>query len=505
MLHYPHHNMLGVYYLPVLYAASDLKLSVKKVQTTLKKLCDISYCRYDAKTQYIWVCNTALEQFGVTAEEISTTDNRIKAIQAIWNSLPIQVDFLPDVYNKYNKIFNLKSRFDSLAVVPNEFVEPNLNIETPADTTDLNKEPSIDDHHSSIPSAINLTTLFEGALKPLQSPPAVGSAYNFCKANVAATTLEGGNTFSGYCFSSPTYLDTAISTQKLFNKVIDKNEGSTVPLLKGLTNPFQAPSIPLQSPSEAPLEALRSNIEDISKNIEEINKKKEKEENKKTNNALFSSSATQMQPYFEKPPEVFNSSFLKITKNLEEKEKTEAVDAKKQLTANKIYNLPVVTIASELETNSASVFSAPVVLEARNNAVAPIVYNGSVISVSRAIAIIFEYWKKVMGYPEAELDYDRKNWISRALQKHSIAKLCEAIIGCSRTPRNMGENDHGERYDDLHVIFKNNAQIERFVRNSHHPPIPDTEAKKRLRGNTHEINSWLKSREEKLNESKEQL
>src|SRR3972149_9996135 len=93
-----HHNMLGVYYLPVLYAASDLKQSVKKIQTALKKLCDISYCQYDAKTQYIWVCNMPLEQIG---EKIDAHDNRIKAIQAIWNSLPIKIEFLPEVYNKY--------------------------------------------------------------------------------------------------------------------------------------------------------------------------------------------------------------------------------------------------------------------------------------------------------------------------------------------------------------------------------------------------------------------
>jgi len=151
-----HHNMLGVYYLPLLYAASDLKLSVKKVQTTLKKLCDISYCKYDAKTQYIWTCNMALEQIGAEIDTKDNKDNRIKAIQAIWNSLPIQIEFLTEVYDKYHSIFRLNSRStdcsESLGCKPKndmptkksgEIVETHQNLKAVADTlntnTDLNK------------------------------------------------------------------------------------------------------------------------------------------------------------------------------------------------------------------------------------------------------------------------------------------------------------------------------------------------------------------------------
>ncbi|CAL7964446.1 conserved hypothetical protein [Gammaproteobacteria bacterium] len=460
-----HHNMLGVYYLPVLYVASDLKLSVKKVQTTLKKLCYISYCKYDAKTQYVWVCNVALEQLGVTAEDINAGDNRIKAIQAIWNSLPIQIDFLPEVYNKYNKIFNLKSRFDSLTVVSNEFVEPNLNVETPADTTDLKKEPSIDGYQPSIASAANLTTTFEGVAvnkESLQSPP------------VRDDSMEDNTKQKNY-LSSITQSTTFSSTKNLPCHFATPS--------KGLANPSEAPSNPLQSPSEAPLEALRSNIEDRSNNIEEIGKKEKKE----TSNALLWSSTAQTLSFFEKPPAFLNSSHVKKLNQLEKTDSQQPIADESCM--------PI----SKLKTNStpvdAAASSLPIIrnstVPTTRNAVAPIVYNGAVINFYRAAEIIFEHWKRTMNYPEAKLDNDRRGWIFRALKNHTIEKLCEAITGCSRTPRNMGDNDRGECYNGLHVIFKDEDHIERFARNCHHPPKKETIAQKQLRESVDAGNEWI--------------
>ena len=76
----------------------------EKVQTALKKLCEINYCKYDTKTQYIWVCNLVHEQIG---KKIDINDNRIKALQEIWKSLPLQLEFLENIYNKYYYAFHL--------------------------------------------------------------------------------------------------------------------------------------------------------------------------------------------------------------------------------------------------------------------------------------------------------------------------------------------------------------------------------------------------------------
>ncbi len=83
---------------------------------------------------------------------------------------------------------------------------------------------------------------------------------------------------------------------------------------------------------------------------------------------------------------------------------------------------------------------------------------------------IFDHWKAIMSHPRASLDPKRKNLIAGALKSFSVDDLKSAIDGCSKTPHNMGDNDRGEVYDGLHVIFKDAHQIERFIKNSMEPP-----------------------------------
>ena len=85
-----HRNMLGVYYLPLSYAAIDLRLPVEKVCEAMNHLCQIGYCTYDESTHYVWVYNMIVEQVG---ENFDAKDNRIKGINIIWQSLPQRVPF----------------------------------------------------------------------------------------------------------------------------------------------------------------------------------------------------------------------------------------------------------------------------------------------------------------------------------------------------------------------------------------------------------------------------
>jgi len=73
---------------------------------------------------------------------------------------------------------------------------------------------------------------------------------------------------------------------------------------------------------------------------------------------------------------------------------------------------------------------------------------------------------------------------------YNVQQLCNAITGCSRTPHNMGDNERGERYDGLHVILKNADQIDRFIRNFHHPPRKESEAQQRSRRNIQVAQTW---------------
>lgn len=93
--------------------------------------------------------------------------------------------------------------------------------------------------------------------------------------------------------------------------------------------------------------------------------------------------------------------------------------------------------------------------------------------IEKSILEIFQFWQKALQHPNAQLDASRRKCIKQALKLgYSVTQLCEAITGCSLTPHNLGHNERGERYDGLHIIFKNADNIERFIRNCHNPPTP---------------------------------
>lgn len=84
---------------------------------------------------------------------------------------------------------------------------------------------------------------------------------------------------------------------------------------------------------------------------------------------------------------------------------------------------------------------------------------------------IFTCWQEVMGHQNSKLDDKRKKLIQNALKLgYTVENLKAAILGCSLTPHNIGQNDRNQRYDGLHIIFKDADQIDRFIYNSKHPP-----------------------------------
>lgn len=86
---------------------------------------------------------------------------------------------------------------------------------------------------------------------------------------------------------------------------------------------------------------------------------------------------------------------------------------------------------------------------------------------------IFYFWKVTMNHHQAIFDSKRKKIIKTALSLgFSVDQLKQAIIGCSKTPHNIGTNETGTVYDGVHIIFKDAGQIERFMSNAISPPIP---------------------------------
>lgn len=105
---------------------------------------------------------------------------------------------------------------------------------------------------------------------------------------------------------------------------------------------------------------------------------------------------------------------------------------------------------------------------------------------------IFSHWKTMMSHPKAQLDDKRKALITKALKAgYDEQALCEAISGCAKTPHNMGDNDGCQRYDGLHIIFRNADQIDRFIANNDNPPRRLTQAQRRTQDNVRAAQSWL--------------
>jgi hypothetical protein len=113
-------------------------------------------------------------------------------------------------------------------------------------------------------------------------------------------------------------------------------------------------------------------------------------------------------------------------------------------------------------------------------------------SANNDILSIFEHWKNCLNYPNAKLDSKRKSLIKQALKLgYSVSDLYNAITGCSYTPHNMGNNEQGQRYDGLQIIFRDADQIDRFIRNARSPPKPLTTLERSTEANVNVLKNWL--------------
>lgn len=83
---------------------------------------------------------------------------------------------------------------------------------------------------------------------------------------------------------------------------------------------------------------------------------------------------------------------------------------------------------------------------------------------------IFLHWQKVMNHPKAQLDNQRKLKIKNALKSYSKDDLKKAINGCKLSPFHMGDNESGVIHDDICLILRNNANVERFIGYAMQPP-----------------------------------
>ncbi|MDN8180437.1 hypothetical protein QZK00_12375 [Acinetobacter baumannii] len=102
----PHANMLGLYYMPLLYVAHETGLGLEGAKKGLKWACEAGFCSYDEVSEMVWVHEMARFQ---VAESLKPTDNRCKGIQKDYDSLPAN-PFLSNFYEKYATAFCMTNR-----------------------------------------------------------------------------------------------------------------------------------------------------------------------------------------------------------------------------------------------------------------------------------------------------------------------------------------------------------------------------------------------------------
>lgn len=90
------------------------------------------------------------------------------------------------------------------------------------------------------------------------------------------------------------------------------------------------------------------------------------------------------------------------------------------------------------------------------------------------VSDIFEFWKQTMGKrASAKLTAKRRGKIQARLKDgFTVEQIKNAIVGCSKTPWNIGENPTRTRYDDIELICRDESNVERFESHSKNQLAP---------------------------------
>lgn len=100
----PHSNMLGLYYLPIVYIASDTGLTIEGASKALARLSEAHFCTYDDASEMVWVHEMAFYQI---ADELSPKDKQVQGINKTLKTLP-KCPQIKGFYEKYKAAFHLE-------------------------------------------------------------------------------------------------------------------------------------------------------------------------------------------------------------------------------------------------------------------------------------------------------------------------------------------------------------------------------------------------------------
>ena len=75
---------------------------------------------------------------------------------------------------------------------------------------------------------------------------------------------------------------------------------------------------------------------------------------------------------------------------------------------------------------------------------------------------VFQAWQDAARKPRARLDDKRRRLIKAALKHYPAADLIDAVRGWRHSSHHCGQNDTGTVYNDLELLLRDSAHIEKF-------------------------------------------
>lgn len=109
-----HANMLGLYRLPLLYAAEETGLKRREVADALTQLQAIGFAHYDEATDFVWVLEMARFQLGLLpGEPLKEGDKRTKGAARLYKQISSN-PYLASFHDRYSEILSLPLRRDFL-------------------------------------------------------------------------------------------------------------------------------------------------------------------------------------------------------------------------------------------------------------------------------------------------------------------------------------------------------------------------------------------------------
>ena len=99
----PHANMIGLYYLPVLYIAHETGLGLEGARKGLQRACEAGFCTYDDTSEYVFV--HAMARFQI-APSLKPADNRCKGVVSDLEKCPNPL-FRRAFFDLYGEAFHI--------------------------------------------------------------------------------------------------------------------------------------------------------------------------------------------------------------------------------------------------------------------------------------------------------------------------------------------------------------------------------------------------------------